>query len=363
MFKKRQSSKTLWSLPRSLIFVAILSSTTGCQMSYLLKNAAGQFKIITSHQNIDDLLKNSTLDPALRAKLELSKEAKKFAEKEMHLVQTANYTTYVDLQRPYVSYVVSAAEKWQLKPFVFKYPIFGSMPYKGYFDPKDAENEAKELQQKNLDTYLRGVSAYSTLGWLRDPVLSSMTKYEDRDFVNTIIHETVHATIYIKNNADFNERLATYLGNHGAEKFYLMKEGPSSPTAQKIRDEIQDDHLFSEFIGRELNDLKKWYDEKSEQKGNEEERSTRLNEIKDRFYTIVYPRLKSKKHYGFNKLPLNNARLLVFKTYMENLNNFAELMLRCQDDYSCFMTKIKSLEKSQDPEKELIQLISGPPSR
>ncbi|MEQ1723970.1 MAG: aminopeptidase, partial [Pseudobdellovibrio sp.] len=43
--------------------------------------------------------------------------------------------------------------------------------------------------------------------------------------------------------------------------FYLAKEGPDSKTLKLIHDENDDDALFSVFITKEIDLLKKWYDE------------------------------------------------------------------------------------------------------
>lgn len=348
--------------PRPLfgIFLVTLGLiNSGCQLTYLAKNAKGQLQLLTNQKNVAEVQSDERLSPEQKRKILLAKEAKEFAENMMGLKRTKNYTTYIDLGRPYVSYVVSAAEKWQLKQFVFKYPLFGEMPYKGYFEESDAKQEEQELKTQELDTYLRGVAAYSTLGWLKDPILSSMLNYSDEDLVNTIIHETVHATIYIKNNADFNERLATFLGNYGAEHFYLIKEGPHSQTLQKIKNGNEDDKIFSKFISSELDDLKKWYANIPDEDKTEDARIERLNLIKDNFYTKIHPNLKTKGHYGFNKSPLNNARLLVMKTYLENLDSFELLMNKCKSSYPCFLEKVMSLEKSPAPEQDLTKLLSS----
>jgi predicted aminopeptidase len=173
-------------------------------MGYLLKSAKGQINLFTSRVDIDEAIKDPHLNEKDRNKLQIAQEARKFAEQELGLKVTKNYTTFVQLHRPYVTYVVSAAPKWELKHHLWSFPILGKVPYKGFFDEKDAQEEAQELGRENLDTYTRGVSAYSTLGWFKDSVLSSMLTYEDHILLNTIIHETVHTKLYIKNSDDFN---------------------------------------------------------------------------------------------------------------------------------------------------------------
>ena len=165
----------------------------------------------------------------------------------------------MQLDGPYVTYVVSAAPKDELVAYKWWFPIVGSLPYKGFPEPTGAHAEADELNKKGLDAYIRGVSAYSTLGWFSDPILSSMLEYKDYDLVDTIIHETVHATIYIKSEADFNERLAVFIGHKGTEAFYRQREGQDSKTLKAMADDTYDERLFSEFIFGEMHDLEAWY--------------------------------------------------------------------------------------------------------
>jgi predicted aminopeptidase len=186
---------------------------------------------------IEDVLKDPKIKPEIKRKLRLAQKAEQFAEQELGLKPTDNYESYVELNRPYVVYAVNASYKNRLEGYTWHFPIIGDVPYKGFFSLEDAKEEEKLLLKKNLDTYLRGVTAYSTLGWFDDPILSSMMSYSDHYLVETIIHETVHATIYIKDNADFNEQLASFLGAKGAEKFYLKHEGPDSKTLKNIKKE------------------------------------------------------------------------------------------------------------------------------
>jgi len=194
-----------------------------CQITYYLKSAYHQAKLLKSRVDIEEAIKSSTLSQENKQKLLLATEARVFAENSLKLKKTKNYTSFVQLDRPYVSYILRAAPIYELKHYLWSFPIVGDLPYKGYFSEEEAKSAAKDFSHKEYDTYVRGVTAYSTLGYFNDPILSSMLRYQNHDLVNTIIHETVHATIYIKNNADFNERLATFIGNKGAELFYLKK--------------------------------------------------------------------------------------------------------------------------------------------
>lgn len=334
----------------------VLILLTGCQVGYIVKSGYEQAKILSSRVDNEDILKDPQAPEAQKRKLRLVEEAKIFAETNLGLIRTKNYSSYVQLDRPYVSYVVSAAPKFRLEHHLWTFPIVGSLPYKGFFSEQEAKEEAKKMEEQGFDTYVRGVSAYSTLGYFRDPILSSMLHYEDSDLVNLIIHETVHATLYIKSSADFNERMAVFLGNRGTEAFYTKKEGPLSETLRKIKLENEDEALFSNFITSESEKLKKWYE--SEPSLTEESKAARLKDMQERFARHLAPLLKSKNYSNFATLKLNNAYLLGLTTYVADLEDFERAFQKNNSDFKKTIEFFKQLQSAEKPEEKLKSLVA-----
>lgn len=339
---------------KNLLILSYLLILTGCQFGYILQSANGQLSILLARESIEKVLQDPKVSESEKAKIRTVQKVREFAIQKIGLIKNKNYTQYVHLNRDYVTYVVSAAEKKKLKPFEWNYPIVGKMPYKGFFNEPAAKEEEIQLKNEGYDTYLRGVSAYSTLGWFQDPLLSSMTRYREDILVNTIIHETVHLTLYIKNSADFNERLAVFIANQATEDYYHEVEGPDSPTVKKIRIENEDEKLFSEFISREIRDLESWYQEKER---SEEERQERFRLIQTHFREQIKPRLKSNTYSYFQDIPLNNARILVYKTYVSDLNDFEKKFERFGRDYRKLIAECKKLENTKNPELEFKKLL------
>lgn len=347
----------------TLISVAASVTLTGCHAGYLIKSAWSQADLLLSRDSIEEILnspeKDSSLNPDDRKKLKLALEAKAFGERILGLKKNGNYASFVQLGRPYVSYVVSAAAKDRLEPHLWTFPIVGAVPYKGYFNPEDAKEEANNLKAKGLDTYVRGATAYSTLGWFDDPVLSSMLRYSDYDLVNLIIHESVHATLYIKSQADFNERLATFIGDFGAELFFNEKEGLQSSTLKEAAADREDDKAFSVFISKEIDRLKEWYPlQNAGAPEFEELKRKRLGEILEAFNRELAPKLENEKYRDrlrrdLDPSKLNNASLLAWKTYVYDLTDFQAAFEKMNHDPIKFLDFAKSLEKSKDPEADL----------
>lgn len=337
---------------KTAMVAILLATTTGCQISYYVKSAYNHLSMISNRVPISEALKDPQLPPEARSRLQAAAEAHEFAVSHIGLKPTDNYTTFIQLDRPYVSWVVSAAPRWKLEHHQWSYPFVGKMPYKGFASEEDAREEQAALEKRELDTYLRGVSAYSTLGWFQDSVLSSMLRQSEHGLVNTVIHETVHTTLYIRNSADFNERLAVFVGNKGTEEFYRAKEGENSATLRRIADENHDDALFSRFIGPELAELKTWYEILPEDERREELRKERFAALQKKFATNILPRMKTTAYKRFPELPLNNARLLYYRTYLQDLRDFEELF-ESAGNWRRFLACAKTLEKDEKPEEAL----------
>lgn len=335
-------------------------SSTGCQLSYYMHSAYYQTKLLQSRKSIDYALEHGHLNEIQKAKLRLVGDAKKFAEQKLGLKKTSNYTTFVQLDEPYVTYIVQASFPMELKPYLWKFPFVGEVPYKGYFRKKLAEEEAAELRTREFDVFTRGVSAYSTLGWFQDSVLSSMLRYEDYDLVETIIHETVHTTLFIKDAAEFNERMATFLGHEGMMKFYRERGTEGETQLKKAEADAFDQKLFSAFLTREVEELKKWY-ESGKGQITPDAKATRLKEIQARFSADVRPKMKTKAYEEFEKKELNNAILLAYRTYEYSLEDFAKLHEKMGSDFIKTLEWLKTLDGVKAPEQKLKDFVSAKP--
>nr|WP_275401412.1 aminopeptidase [Pseudobdellovibrio exovorus] len=331
----------------------ILSS---CQLNYLWHVSYNHLSMLNSKESIDSILSSDRVNEEQKNKIRLSQEVRVFAFEKLQLKKTKNYSEYVDLKRPYVTYTVTASQKWKFEPYLWNFPIIGKAPYKGFYSEAAAKEEATELEKKNLDVTTRGVSAYSTLGKMTDPLLSSMLNYPEHILTNTIIHELVHTTLFIKDNIDFNERLAVFVANKGTEIFYLEKEGKDSPTLKRIQDENHDDELFSAFITAELDQLKKWYENFDPtalpQEDQESVRRSRLDQIALNFEKNLKPKLRTRSYERLFGKQFNNADLSIYNTYMKSLDMFETVYQHNGANIPQFLKKCEELNKADNAEAE-----------
>jgi predicted aminopeptidase len=93
-----------------------------------------------------------------------------------------------------------------------------------------------QLAADGLDTYVGGVSAYSTLGWFDDPILSTFIDLSEADFIELLIHELSHSRIWAKDDVPFNEAFASFVGREGA-RVWFARQGRAADFAAHLASE------------------------------------------------------------------------------------------------------------------------------
>ena len=261
-------------------------------------------------------------------------DIRRFAMEELGLKESKNYTRYVELDRDYLAAIVSASEKDSFTRYEWWFPVAGRVPYKGFFNVKDARKERGKLEKKDLDVWIRGVDAFSTLGWFRDPLYSYMKNYSEESLAELIIHELLHATVYLKNHSQFNEELAEFVGTEGARLYMGASENETKADSKTYREFIRSlieelDNMYKSDIPRE---------EKLKRK-EEIIRSAKLN-FNDNYETMF----NTEDYRGFIELPVNNAYLELYRLYYEEDLYYKELYERTGGDLPKFIAAAKTLK-------------------
>ena len=265
--------------------------------------------------------------------VERVEDIKRFAMEELGLQKSKNYTRFVELDRDYLAAVVSACEADSFTRYQWHFPIVGALPYKGFFDPEDARREAAIHSSDGLDAWIRGVDAFSTLGWFKDPLFSYMKDYSDFELADLLIHELVHATVFIRGRVQFNEQLAEFIGNKGARLYIERRFGSDSEEYKAIDSSTADRQAFRAFLSELIGELELLYarrDISRELKLAEKERIIKASQ--QRFEAEYESRFTSDAFRGFASMPVNNAYLDLFRLYYEADNFFADLYEKLPGD-------------------------------
>jgi len=197
-----------------------LGGLNGCSAPYLLRAAYEEARILWRRQPIERVLAQADVDPDTRDKLSVVLAARTFARSQLGFEVGGSYGSLAQVDGDAVVHVVTAAYRDRLQAYVWSYPIVGRVPYRGFFDPERAEAYAAQLDDEGLDTSVWPSVAFSTLGWFDDPVLSSMLDADPVELVTVVFHELLHAQLYVRGAAAFNESLANFAGHRAAIEFF-----------------------------------------------------------------------------------------------------------------------------------------------
>lgn len=293
---------------------------------YGIRQANGQLHIIWNARPVGEFLADPNFPDSLKSKLKLIDEVRRFAIDSLGLKDTKNYRTMYDQKGKEVMWVVMAAKPFKLEPYEWRFPVIGSVPYKGFFNERLALDLHDELERDGWDVIVRNPGGWSTLGWFTDPILSKMLERGDGDLANLIIHEMSHATIFVKDSVDFNENLATFIGDRGAERFLIARYGIESREYIEYVGEDEDYIKYVEHMLRGAKVLDSLYTQMDEGQALQKKRrlkETTIRKIVSAMDTLDLHVMRNPARRFRDSLP-NNATFINFRQYQASQEIFFE---------------------------------------
>lgn len=296
-------------------------------IGYGINQLRGQLSIVMNAREIDEVLKDQSIPDSIKYKLNLIQEIKKFAVDSLGIKESKNYSTYYDQQGKPSIWVITASEPFAMRPFEWNFPFLGSVSYKGFFEREKGLPELEELKKKGYDVDYGTAGGWSTLGWFKDPVLSGMLRKKEGRLAELIIHELTHGTIYISNNVDYNENLATFIGEEGAKLFINNKFGKESPQMKEYLAFQEDEKIFGDYMITSALRLDSLYNHLDLKVPAEENYRRKYFLIKDIILNINKLPLNNPERYQFkfpgDHLP-NNSFFMSFKRYRKKQTDFRQ---------------------------------------
>ncbi|RYE84591.1 MAG: hypothetical protein EOO75_17940, partial [Myxococcales bacterium] len=317
------------------VLAAALGLLAGCGgplgSGYLTQAAEGQFWLLRSRRPVTEVAADQDVDASIRTLVGEVPRIKQYGESQ-GLTPNRNYTSYVDVGSPAVTWVVSACEPLRFKSTIWKFPIIGAITYVGWFDRAEADEHGAKLRARGLDVDVRGAGAYSTLGWLPDPVLSSMLYRGDGalgGLVDVVLHESVHATYYLNGQSYLNESLAMFVAGRLTRDYFDLTRGPhSSERAAYERDEAAAERR-RHGLHEVYNQLDALYQSPLPDADKLAQKTAILADAQRRF----------------GGRGLNNAVLIQYRTYGSGQERFEALYQAC-GGWPRFWDAIRTIDKS-----------------
>jgi predicted aminopeptidase len=319
-----------------ILLLCVLPSLSACTLlDYYGHLANGQWQLLRARQPIAEILADEQRDPLLKQRLRQVQTARRWAVAALQLPDNGSYTRYAELDRPYVVWNVFATPAYSLQPVERCFPIAGCLAYQGYYALPRAQQRADELRAAGNDVYIGGVPAYSTLGWFDDPVLSSMMRWDDATLIGTVFHELAHQQLYLQGDTRFNESYASFVEQEGLRQYRASHaQAPIAFDAAAQARKAQ----FVQLVLASRERLQELYRQtlpEPERAAGKAAEFARLRED--------YRQLRDGPWGGFSGYDrwfadgtLNNAKLLPFGLYDEDVPAFAALYAEQGQDWARF---------------------------
>jgi predicted aminopeptidase len=356
--------------------LACACTLSGCTSSvqYYAQAVAGQSSLLASSRPVDEWLSDPATTPQLRERLELAMRIRSFASTRLGLPDNHSYKRYADLHRSSALWNVFAAPRLSLTLKTWCYPLVGCAGYRGYFDQKQAEAMAQQLEGEGWDTYVGPVPAYSTLGWLPDPLLNTFINWPEPELARLIFHELAHQVIYVRDDTRFNESFATAVERAGLARWVAERKDPELQRRYEAYRLRQADLLALLQQTRErLQDL--YQQEPAGGAGaaaaqgaqTEAQRLARKQQILAQL-PLRYEQVRDERWDGFHgfdayfRAPWNNARIAAMAAYNDDVPAFEALLAREQGDLPRFFAAVKQLAALAPAQREaqIKALAAGP---
>lgn len=298
-------------------------------ISYGLSQLDGQINILYNAKEITDVIKDQNFPDSLKRKLLLIQEIKAFAIDSIGLSPSNSYETVFNQEGKPILKIITACKPFELEDYTWSFPILGEVSYKGFFNNDRLQEELKSITKKGYDTNISEVTAWSTLGWFKDPVLTNFINKSDGKLANLIIHELTHGTMYVKSDVYFNENLASFIGHIGAQQFLIHKFGIDSPEHTNYLQEMSDEELLSDFVVNKSKTLDSLYQSFDRQMALNAKITLKRTFIDNFHLQLQKLPINSIKKYTPKKNKINNTYFQSFRRYHLNMDEF-------EDDYKSF---------------------------
>jgi predicted aminopeptidase len=321
-------------------------------LPYYAQAVDGHFQVIHRAQPISKVIANPDTDPKLKHSLAKVVQLREFASRELKLPDNLSYTSYADLERPFVVWNVFAAPGLSVKLKEWCFVQVGCVNYRGFFSQASAEHYAEELRKEGYDVHVGGIRAYSTLGWFSDPVLNTFIGYSEMDLARLIFHELAHQVMYVSDDTVFNESFATAVEHEGVRRWFHSTGSATAQIALTARQERET--LFSALILKHRQRLQELFQSDLSDTEKRAGKARIFDQLRDEFSLLKAEKNELGSYDRWFAQPLNNALLATVSIYTQLLPAFQHILQQHDQDMQRFFDTVTKIGKLPKQERNLI---------
>lgn len=311
-------------------------ATAGCRTAEFYAQAvAGQVEVLAKRKP-NASLRQGTTDEFLKARLALTERLVNFARDELHMPAQGNYSLYADLGRKHLVWVLYAAPELSMEPQSWWYPVVGRQDYRGFFREDLAQAEAARLEARGCETWFSGIDAYSTLGWFRDPVLNTFVRRDEADYAELIFHELAHLKHYRSGDTSWSEGLAEAVAREGVRRWFAHTGRPGEMRDYEAR--LRKRAQARAVIAGTADALRTLYAQPITDTRKRQAKAHELARMKARLQALRWQWGGGLQSWIDG--PVNNARLISFTTYEEEVPAFERLLAASGGDFHEFWRRV-----------------------
>ncbi len=329
---------------KSTLILSQIIWLTGCiNLPYYAQAVNGHVDVLRRSQPISTIITAPDVDQKLKHTLSRVVLLREFASRELKLPDNKSYTSYADLQRPYVVWNVFASPELSLELKQWCFIKAGCVNYRGFFSKTKAERYAQTLKNKGYDVFVGGIRAYSTLGWFNDPVLNTFLGYSEIELAGLIFHELAHQVVYVPGDSVFNESFATVVEHEGIRRWIASNGSTADQAAFNARQERRS--VFTALVLKHRKRLQKLFAADISDAEKRIVKAQIFDDLRAEFAQLKATNAEFSSYDQWFAQVLNNARLATISIYTQLLPAFQSLLTQHNRDMNPFFEMVKEISK------------------
>jgi predicted aminopeptidase len=186
-----------------------------------------------------------------------------------------------------------------------------------------------------------------------------MRSYSDYRLADLLIHELLHATMYIKGQSQFDEELAEFVGTEGARLYIEKKYNSNSAEYQELGDSETDSRAYIAYLQGLIAELETLYQSDVSREEKLNQKTTIIRASQERFLRDYDTLFKSDEYRSFAELPVNNAYLELYRLYYGGSSFYRDLYAQSGGDLRRYIAAAKTMKsREKDPKAALARALA-----